>query len=324
MMRMFLKPLLSIAAALGVVGSARAGEADLVRVFNQAELVFVGQVAEWAQGPVGRSWPPVYTGTVTFEKVTVVRGKAGGRVTVRYSIRSKVQPTFKRGAKQVVAARRQADHLVLVRSLEATEANLALAKSAAGLLPGWSREKGKPVSPWAKLGRRAWPQGATLNADVVCSKTGRPALTTNTGVVLRVEPVIPKTAHKFRNPQGDGRFKLTVTNTNPVPVDVGALLTDGGKIAWADSLVFLHGGKALLHPAAGRLTRPTATRLKAGQGVSTVIDTLPIEGITWPRGGWRVHFTFCLGERTANGFFYYLSRHHDPLRKAAVQALKAR
>ena len=64
------------------------------------------------------------------------------------------------------------------------------------------------MSPWAALGKRAWPAGAKLTAKVVCSRTGRPALLANTGVVLKVEQVIPKNAHRFRNPYGDGKFRV--------------------------------------------------------------------------------------------------------------------
>jgi len=60
-------------------------------------------------------------------------------------------------------------------------------------------------------------------------------------------------------------------------------------------------------------------RLKAGQSVSGVVNTLKLPAVRWPRGGSRVSLKFCLGELTATNFFYYLSRHHDPLRRRATQ-----
>jgi len=307
-------------AALGIVlaacSAAAAAEAELLQAFSRADLVFVGQVAGSTPGPVARSWPPIYTGTLTFEKARALRGECGDAVTLRYSIRSRAQPAFNKGARLVVAATTRTGRLQLVKSLEATEANLALARKATSVLPGWTLEGGKPVSPWAKLGKAAWPAGAKLRADAACSKSGRPALTTNTGILLRVEQIIPKNAHKFRNPFGDGKFRVTVTNTNKIAADVAALITDGGKIAWADSLFLLSGGKPYLLPGAGGLKDPRPTTLKAGESVSAVIDTLPLQGVSWPRGGYRIYFTFCLGERTASSFFYYLSRHHDKLRDA--------
>jgi len=60
--------------------------------------------------------------------------------------------------------------------IEPTAENLAAVKKAVTLPFGWAYEKGKPVSPWARLGKNAWPKGGKSDAKTVCSKTGRPAL----------------------------------------------------------------------------------------------------------------------------------------------------
>jgi hypothetical protein len=57
--------------------------------------------------------------------------------------------------------------------------------------------------------------------------------------------------------------------------------------------------------------------LKAGQSISTVVNALALEGPTWPKGGYRIEFQFCLGERSSKQSFYYMSRHHDAIRAAS-------
>jgi len=38
-------------------------------------------------------------------------------------------------------------------------------------------------------------------------------------------------------------------------------------------------------------------------------------GPTWPQGGYRIEFQFCLGEKSQTMSFYYMTRHHDPIRR---------
>ena len=160
------------------------------------------------------------------------------------------------------------------------------------------------------------------DAKAVCSKTGRPALRAGEGIVLKAAQVIPKQIKRYQNPFGDGKFKLTVTNTSQVAADVPALLADGGRISWAGSLLIFSRGTVHFLPGAGALGDPRPVRLEPGESVSAVIDVLPVSGIRWPRGGSRVIFTFCLGELTARNFFYYFSRRHDRLRREAIQKLE--
>jgi len=306
---------------------AAAGGVDL-KPFGQADLVFLGVVESSKLSPiVARSYPPIYTVVITFSKVEMLRGDKPD--TLSFTRRQRAhQPTlYAKGTKLLVAVNR-APHdpkqLMFAAALAATDANLAAVKRTAALPPGWTYQKGKPVSPWAALGKNAWPAGSKLKADIVCSKTGRPALPTNRGITLKVDQVIPKNVHEWRNPYGDGKFRVTVTNTNKIEADVPALITDGAKVAWADSLVILCRGKTYVLPTAGQLKTAKATTLAAGGSVSTVVDLLPIQGIQWPRGGSRVHFTFCLGDRSYPNFFYYFSRLHDPLRDAAIKKLKSK
>ena len=97
--------------------------------------------------------------------------------------------------------------------------------------------------------------------------------------------------------------------------DVPALLSDESGVRWNESLVIVCQGKARPTPLAAPLkAAPKATRLEAGKGVSTVANALRLKDVEWPRGGYRIEFTFCLGELASTQSFYYLSKHHDVIR----------
>ena len=128
---------------------------------------------------------------------------------------------------------------------------------------------------------------------------------------------------KWTNPDGDGLYKITVTNTSKELRDVPALLTDGEKVLWNESLVIVCQGKARPAPLCRPLkARPKPTILEPGRSVSGVVNAFLLKDIRWPRGGYRISFRFCLGELSSTQSFYYLSRHHDKVRKAAAAAGK--
>ena len=56
--------------------------------------------------------------------------------------------------------------------------------------------------------------------------------------------------------------------------------------------------------------------LKAGESISGTVNALRLEGPEWPRGGYRIEFLLCLGEKASNQSFYYYSKHHDAVRAA--------
>jgi hypothetical protein len=64
---------------------------------------------------------------------------------------------------------------------------------------------------------------------------------------------------------------------------------------------------------------PQPTVLKPGESVSGVVNALKLQGPEWPKGGYRIEFQFCLGEKSVTKSFYYTSKHHDPLREKANQ-----
>ena len=134
--------------------------------------------------------------------------------------------------------------------------------------------------------------------------------------------VPPKKQLKYGNPDGDGEFTLTVKNATKETVKVPGLLTDGKNILWDECLIIICNGKTYTHPdAKGVSGAVKPVTLKPGQSVSGRVHTFKLDGPKWPRGGYRLSFTFCLGEQSVSKSFYYLSRHHDPIR-AALQKKK--
>ena len=288
------------------------GAGDFFPAFNQAELLFTAKIANVQLGPVGLSEPPLHSVNFTFEDVKMLRGRKPTQLGFGYSVRSQQAPAFNVGDNVIVAAAGQRVNTVVPLS----EPVLALAKQAVAVPIGWKLVNNKPVSPWAALGERAKLPG--VKAAVVCSQSGRPALLAG-DVELKVEKVIPAQVQKFKNPFGDGEFKITVTNPGKEAVEVPALLTDGKDILWADSILIVQGGKSHILPAAGAVRNNLqAVKIPAGGSVSGTINTLQLKDVSWPRGGSRVGFQFSLGELAANDFFYYFSDFHDKLRTAAT------
>jgi hypothetical protein len=289
---------------------------------TSAERVFIGKLTKATPGPVANSFPPIYTFTFQFEPGDALRGtKPAASEAYSYQIRTMNQPVFNSDATYLVGVNGKQ----VVALMIAEKEDLARAKKLMALPGGWSIEGGKPISPWALLGEKAWPKDGPKLSETLCSKTGRPALLCGETISWKVEQVPAKNPMKFRNDMyGDGTFKVSVTNTGKAEAAVPALLTDGkGTILWADSVLLSYKGKAIPFAGAGKVTKDSKPlTLKSGETVSGELDTLPVEGIEWPRGGMRVYFDFQLGEKSANNFFYYFSATHDPMRDAAIKKAK--
>jgi len=318
-------------APIGPIGPRRpAAKADLFGACNRGDIVLIGTLVSADAFMQTMSMPPTVVMRVTLKEVAALRGTAPDTLTWQHSRVKGTGPALTPGKKYIVVAGRakpRAD-VRITDLFPATAENVKKAKAAQALPLGWTLDAtGRPVSPWTALGDKAWPKGVShsgLAADRTCAVTGRPALMAGPGITLTVDQVPPTVRKKYRNPFGDGKFTVTVTNTTDAAVDVPALLTDGKTVFWADSLFVIVRKKVHLLPGAGRLTKDVRpVRLEPGKSATTVIDTLPIAGISWPRGGSRVRFLFCLGEKSASNFFYYYSKHHDALRKRAISRLKS-
>jgi RNA polymerase sigma factor (sigma-70 family) len=286
--------------------------------WGQAEVVVSAQLTKVIPGPVGLSEPPLYTTTLQLHVNKVLRGslKQGEDIAANHSIRQKAPPVFPEGKEVLVALSTVQGRKVAQAVVEATAADVEQATSACSLPLGWTVEKGRLLSPWATLGPKAWPADAKAKESFVCAETGRPSLLVGGGIELTAEPVPPKVALKYGNPDGDGEYQITVKNTTALPVSVPALLSDGKTILWDESLVILCQKKVYTIPGAKGLAKsPQPTVLKPGESVSGVVNALKLKGPDWPKGGYRIEFQFCLGEKSATKSFYYLSKHHDPIRE---------
>ena len=288
----------------------------------QAEILFVGRVTAAQAGPSTMSLPPIQSFQLTFDVSDSLRGglAAGETVTLSYQVQQNDPPTFTTDEDYVVAAKVDVrSERTLVTWLSVADEQLLSDAELAGAIPlGWRIEDGDLLSPWALMDG-AWPADADADADadggMVCAVTGRPALLAGEGVTLSSEKVPPAEEIKWSNPDGDGQYTITVTNTTDEAIEVPALLSDADGILWAESLVIVCQRKVQACPGAEGVSGETfGTVLKPGQSVSGVINAFGLEGIEWPRGGYRVEFTFCLGELAVTESFYYKSDHHDAIR----------
>ena len=308
------------------VGGGRAAKAP-PKAFDQcqrAEHLFTGKLVSAQAGPVARFLPPIHSFSLKITVAEVLRGsvKKDQRLTVQYSARQHQPPVLPVGKQCLfVADMARNGRLRVIRVDEATKAVLKTARVAASLPLGWSMKDGKVVSPWSGL-KNAWPKEARPVDEQVlaCAKTGRPALFCGKDVAFKVEKVPPAKAIKWTNPDGDGEYTITVTNTSEKGITVRALLSGDTGILWNESLVIICQNKVRPVPGSkGVRAKPGAVTLKAGESVSTVVNIMAMKDVTWPKGGYRVSFQFCLGELSVTKSFYYLSRHHDAVR-ARVQA----
>lgn len=260
--------------------------------YNRAEGVVVADLAAVRWGPVANSMPPIYTARLSLTVVEALRGsyKKGAAVQAHYSARQRQRPALPQG-RYVVALSRARGGTRAMSVRPAAKERVATARKATAVPVGWDPNAKQPPRMAGK------------------------------GITMRVDPVPPVKKIKWTNPDGDGLYRVTVTNTTKEAKPVPALLSAGGRILWADSVSIVCRGKTHRLPTAtGKAGQ--ATVLQPGQSVSGVLNAFLLEGIEWPRGGYRVEFRFCLGELAETESFYYLSRHHDRVRAEAVRLLK--
>jgi len=315
----------SAAAALAGSGSAALFAADEPKVsdglaakLRGAAMIVVGKIANRKDGPTGLSFPPLWNLTFQIAEGEKLRGKWADEAVAAFTVRQELQPAFDEKKKYVVALRSpaggkgnwQATAIEL-----ADEGNLAIARKMASLPLGWEWKDDKILSPWRDRGEGYWPKEAFATAAAKCAVSGRPSFAAG-DIIIETEQILPADRHEFKNPFGDGEFQITVTNPGDKPVVVPALLKDGDKILWEESLVIFTADNPMVLPGRAKISSQLKpTTLGPKEKVSGVIDTLTLPGIAWPRGGSRVYFTFALGEQAADNFFYYFSNLHDAIRE---------
>jgi hypothetical protein len=293
---------------------------DAIKKWAGAEVLVIGKLTQVIAGPVGLSEPPLRSYRMTINPEQVLRGslKVEQPIAVNYSVRQKDEPTFPTPDKRCLIALKFVQKMWVLQGVEEVSAtNVEQAKLATSFPLGWTVKAGKLVSPWAAVGKPAEARG------IACSVTGRPVLLAGDAVRFSVEPMPPAVKLKYGNPDGDGEYKLSVTNTSDKEIEVPALLTDGKDIRWNESVVIRCQDKTYPIPgSSGNVKDLKAVVLKPGQTVAGTIHVFALEGPDWPRGGYRIEFQFCLAEKSATHSFYYLSKHHDPIRAAVRKGAK--
>ncbi len=307
-------------------GVVPAGEFPHMDRFLQAGLLLAATLDRADPGPVARSQPPIHTHRLALTVKEVFQGDIpiGEEIVADHRARQEAAPEFPVGKLCIVIISTVREGMRVDFISEATEDVLRSARAASAVPVGWRTDVGGFVSPWVDLGENAWPAGMRVSPDTVrCSRTGRPALMLGKDVTFDVEPVPPAEKIKWTNPDGDGAYKITVGNPTERRAEVPALLEDGGTVLWQECVIMIC--QSVARPAPGAKGMPAGARrvtLEPGESVSGVIDAFGLENVEWPRGGYRVEFQFCLGEKSVKHSFYYLSRHHDMIRGQVREKLR--
>lgn len=293
-------------------------DAATLKKWGEAQYVFTGKLESVVGGPTGLSNPPLYTTRLEFVVDQVFRGpiKKGDRLKCVHSARQQARPVFPEGKVCIVSGSQSRGSVVVKGVEELTDKSLAKVKLACSIPIGWTVNKGALLSPWAAMGDKAW--AGDLKGNPTCAKTSRPTFLCGEGIALTVSNVPPKQSIKWTNPDGDGEYTITLTNTTKKEIEVPALLTDGQKILWDECVVILCQGKTYTVPGSKGVHGDVKhVSLKPGESVSTTVNAFKLQGPEWPRGGYRIEFQFAVGELSSVQSFYYMSRHHDKIRAAA-------
>jgi len=258
----------------------------------------------------------MFTHKLTFTVKEVMRGdlKPGDLVTASHVARQRVRPVFPEGKDCVVGGEKSRGSLQAKNVVEFDPKKIKAIRLACALPLGWGGDLGKIRSPWADLPAR-WPANLKEGAKHFCADSGRPALGFGSGATFEVKKVPPEAEIKWTNPDGDGDYEVTVANPTDHPLAIPALRRVGSKVLWRESVVILCQDKTYPAPGAKGLSVKTLPlTLSPGQKVSGIINPLALQGPNWPKGGYRISFQICLGEKSSTQSFYYMSRHHDAIR----------
>ena len=291
---------------------------EAVKKWGKGDILVVADLTSAREGPSLPTNPPQYNTVLALKVSEPLRGPLKKDDTASGNLRTKGEkPTLTVGKKHLVALTTDRGGYRVEAIEELTDDNLKDARAVAAMPRGWSVKGKEFVSPWAALGKKAWPEGLEGTSAIRCARTGRPALPVGDEIEFTVEKVPPAKEIKYQNPDGDGEYKITLKNPTKKDVKIPALFTDGQKVLWDESVVIVCQGKAYPAPgAAGLPEKAKPVELKAGQSISGTVHALRLEGPEWPRGGYRIEFLFCLGEKASNQSFYYFSKHHDAIRAA--------
>lgn len=316
---------------------------------SRATMAFVGVIEQVTPGISTRSMPPIQHYQIKFKNIQPLRGSQFGTEQFHYqqhgaglmgrapvpiiqgiaqagSANEFQQVKYPTEGVQYLACLQSESNIDVLVELDPEMMNQLI--HSAKLPLGWQKESnGNLVSPWqaSTVKQASWCQQTNYNSVEKCSKTGRPMLLANQNITFTCEPVHTSEVNEFKNPNGDGVFKLTVVNNTNNDIEVPALLRDSQSktILWEDSIFVRTSAGNHFFPGQGQAKQVEPTVLKPQQTVSIKLDTLTLRDLQWPQGGWRLKLQFCLGDQGADGSFYYFTDHHDPIRQAAERKTTA-
>ncbi|CAF0940084.1 unnamed protein product [Adineta ricciae] len=318
-----------------VFGKEHAGE-----WLAKTPIAFIGTISDVVRDSSTRSIPPIDSYKLRFQNVRTLRGSIVG-TEFDYQQRGRTGSCLLRiiqnvdgldaigGEEEVREPLSGSTYLACtndgaqVKALVELDNNTIEYLLQASKLPlGWYRNSsGQLESPWQYSHAKhvKWYNNERFATFEKCSKSGRPLLTTTDDISFSCEPVKSTHTKQYQNPDGDGVFKLTVTNNSNQPVEVSALLRDSRskKILWEESIFVITDSGNHFFPAHGHANDVEPTVLQPHETISANLDTLTLHGISWPQGGWRLRLKFCLGNKASEGNYYYFTDHHEPIRKKA-------
>lgn len=260
--------------------------------FQQADAIVEGKVSKIVSHTTLEVYPPIHVIRFQLSGYRVLKGKLPPGFVLNWSTR-KYKQLPKVGARLLFTVRVTQQTLKERKQWYRVLAHSAVTSSLVKL----AQKAAKTPITWKKIYRK------TVGKDIQ----------------LRVEQVKPGWQHRWVNPYGDGKFRLTLSNPTYKPVTIPAIKAIGEghqrKIYWKRAILVLHEGQ--LQPLPNREAIPASAKplvLKGGESVSVVVDMLPL-GCKHCPGGGRMGYTFFVGEKSVSSFFYYSYTFHRKLAK---------
>lgn len=300
---------------------------------SKTPIAFIGTITDVIPGISTRSLPPINHYKLRLENIRCLRGSVAGnefsyqqrgtsvgrhnlRLNTDNQIEDEVKEPLVDGT--YLACSSDSQHINTLVELDSNTIEELLQSSKIPL--GWKKQSnGKYESPWqdSHAKKVKWYDHQRFAGNEKCAKTGRPLLITPDDITLSCQPVPATHTNEYQNPDGDGIFKLTVTNNSSHPIEIPALLRESHskKILWEESIFVITDAGNHFFPGHGQARDVEPVILEPEQSVSVQLDTLTLRGLDWPQGGWRLHLKFCLGDKGVEGNYYYFTNYHEPLRK---------
>jgi len=303
--------LIAALACLIPVGGTRVEAGEIaeqsVEGFVLAPVVARAKVREVGMVVASRSLPPTYQARLALDVLGTIEGQAPKSVSTTYSTRDEDSIPAK-GATVAIGLRLVGERWRITSLCTIVDdEDLDAVREVASRPVGLTKTDGR------------WGLTSPDGDFVVIEGAGEnvPA-----GVSFTAEPILPAKIRRYRNPFGDGEFKITLSNTTDAPVTLPMLRQHEGAEApaWDEALVFITGGNSQLigqerDGESDRTSEPVT--LAPGESISTRVNLLRLRDVNWPGGG-RVGTTIGLADRASYAMFYYHARHHGPMRAKLV------